>query len=474
MLDFNSSHAIGEQAILSAARQKRAERVSAFFCRREATTPKREATTHGDRGRSGAPALNAIFLPLACGYLLSYLFRTINGPLADELIGRFRLDAATLGVLTSIYFLAFSFAAIPIGVALDRFGPRQVQGWLMIVAAVGALVFAFAPGIPWLFVGRGLIGLGVAGGLMAGLKAHALWVSPRYLPLANGGLVMFGGFGAIASTMPVGLIDAALGWRGTFVVLAVFSATVAIAIFALVPGLPRPGRRVHWRDALDGFGNSFCDWRFLRIAPLSASVVGTAFAIHGLWAARWLTDIDRLGPSDVLRGLLALGVGLTIGALLIGAAAVWLRGEGIGESTIFVGFCLAFIALQLVLQLNVAVPTALLWGAIGGFGGITVLSYTILDGMFDPSVVGRANSALNVLHLTTAWIVQAGMGIIIAKWPVDQSGHYPVAAYRAALVLPLAMQAGGLIWFLVSFRFGVNLTVPPPAAKPETPRVVPN
>jgi MFS family permease len=127
-----------------------------------------------------------------------------------------RLDAASLGVLTSIYFLAFAFAAIPIGVALDRFGPRQVQGWLMIVAAIGALVFASATGIPWLIVGRGLIGLGVAGGLMAGLKAHALWVSPRYLPLANGGLVMFGGFGAIASMMPIGLIDAALGWRGTY------------------------------------------------------------------------------------------------------------------------------------------------------------------------------------------------------------------------------------------------------------------
>ena len=159
-----------------------------------------------------SPALRTIFLPLACGYLLSYVFRTINGPLAEELIEQFGLDAGSLGILTSTYFLAFSLAAIPLGVALDAFGPRRVQGWLMIVAAIGALVFAFAPGMPLLIVGRAVIGLGVSGGLMAGLKAHALWISPRYLPLANGGLVMFGGFGAIAATMPMNLIDLTLGW----------------------------------------------------------------------------------------------------------------------------------------------------------------------------------------------------------------------------------------------------------------------
>ena len=76
-----------------------------------------------------------------------------------------------------MYFLAFAVSAIPIGVALDALGPRRVQASLMSVAAVGAIVFALAPAAPILIIGRFLIGLGVAGGLMAGLKAHALWVT---------------------------------------------------------------------------------------------------------------------------------------------------------------------------------------------------------------------------------------------------------------------------------------------------------
>ena len=404
--------------------------------------------THAATAERVGPALPMVFLPLACGYLLSYVFRTINGTLADELIHRFRLDARSLGLLTSIYFLAFALSAIPIGLALDAFGPRAVQACLMTVAAVGALVFALAPSEPCLVIGRALIGLGVAGGLMAGLKAHAMWVSPRYLPLANGGLVMFGGLGAIAATLPVGVIDSLVGWRGTFLVLSVVSMAIAISVFICVPGHSVIGERLIDRRIMRGFLNSITDRRFLRIAPLSASVIGTAFAMHGLWAARWLTDVDRLNPEGVLDGLLAMGVGLTLGAFVIGAATTWLTRLGLSETKIFGGFCSIFIALQLALQLNAAIPFVVIWGLIGACGSMTVLSYSILDEMFHPTFVGRTNSALNVLHLTTAWFVQAGMGVIVAHWPTLSPGHYPMMAYRIAFILPLFLQVVGLVWFL--------------------------
>ena len=284
---------------------------------------------------------------------------------------------------------------------------------------------------------------------MAGLKAHALWVSPRHLPLANGGLVMFGGLGAIAATRPIGVVDSLIGWRSTFVALAAISLMIAISVFIWVPrhsasDEPPTGNRI-----MAGFFDSIVDGRFLRIAPLSASVVGTAFAVHGLWAARWLTDVDRLKPGGVLDGLLAMGVGLTFGALIIGAAATYLTRLGLSETKIFCGFCVVFIVLQIAIQMNAALPLELLWGMMGACGGMTVLSYSLLDKLFHPTVVGRANSALNVLHLATAWFVQAGMGIVVARWPASSPGHYPVIAYRTAFILPLFLQVVGLAWFLV-------------------------
>ena len=191
-----------------------------------------------------------------------------------------------------------------------------------------------------------------------------------------------------------------------------------------------------------------------RVAPLSASVVGTSFAVHGLWAARWLRDVDRFAPDDVLDGLLAMGAGLTVGSLAIGLAAVGLAKLRVSSTKSFGWFCAAFIGLQVAVQLNLPLSQCVLWGAVGAFGCMGVLSYSILDSMFPAALVGRANSALNVLHLTAAWAVQAGMGAIIARWAAGQGGHYPILAYRAAFAMPLVMQIAALAWFVLSPQVG--------------------
>ena len=133
--------------------------------------------------------------------------------------------------------------------------------------------------------------------------------------------------------------------------------------------------------------------------------------------------MDGQGGQQLLHELLAMGVGLTLGALVIGVATTWLRNRGVGEATVFSGFCITFIVLQVVLLLHVALPAAVMWGLIGGFGGMPVLSYSILDTMFPSERVGRANSALNVLHLTTAWLARLrGFAGFSVRHPLQING----------------------------------------------------
>ena len=91
-----------------------------------------------------------------------------------------------------------------------------------------------------------------------------------------------------------------------------------------------------------------------------------------------------------------MGIGLTLGSLAIGVAAVSLAKLHVSCTKAFGWFCAAFIALQAVVQLNLPLPQCALWGAVGAFGCMGVLSYSILDSMFPAALVGRANSALNV------------------------------------------------------------------------------
>src|SRR5712664_3763854 len=111
------------------------------------------------------PALT-VFCPFAAGYFLSFFFRNVNAIISKDLAGEFALAPSDLGFLTSMYLLAFAAFQLPLGVLLDRYGPRRVVAALFCVAAAGALTFALARDFAMLSVGRALIGLGVSGGLM--------------------------------------------------------------------------------------------------------------------------------------------------------------------------------------------------------------------------------------------------------------------------------------------------------------------
>ena len=78
------------------------------------------------------------------GYFLSFFFRHVTAVISKDLTGEFALTPADLGFLTSMYLLTFAAFQLPLGVLLDRYGPRRVVAALMCSAAIGALVFALA------------------------------------------------------------------------------------------------------------------------------------------------------------------------------------------------------------------------------------------------------------------------------------------------------------------------------------------
>jgi MFS family permease len=167
-----------------------------------------------------------VFIPFALGYFLSYLYRTVNAIIAPDLVRDIGLDPASLGLLTSAYLLAFGLFQLPLGLLLDRFGPRRVEATLLLIAAAAALIFSQATSLTGLVVGRALIGLGVSACLMAAFKSFALWFPPERLPLANAIQMISGGLGAMAATTPVEAALKLTDWRGLFLFFALLTLTV--------------------------------------------------------------------------------------------------------------------------------------------------------------------------------------------------------------------------------------------------------
>jgi MFS family permease len=388
----------------------------------------------------------SVFLPFAAGYFLSYLFRTINASISPALASEFGLGAAETGLLASVYFLVFAGAQIPIGVLLDRYGPRRVQSTLLIIAVGGATLFGTADSFAGLLIGRAMIGLGVAASLMAGLKAAVTWFPRERIALVNGCMIMLGSLGAVAATGPTDHLLNWLGWRGLFEFLTIATvATAALVYFATPEDNVGPAHAAG-TEKPPTLGSIFLDMRFLRIAPLSATCIGSSWALQSLWAAPWLTDVEGLDRASLMRQLFTMAVGICVGALLLGMLADRLRKKGIPTEMLLAAVGGLFVLAELALILRIPLPSVLPWTVISVTGAGTVLSYAIIADYFPKEIAARANGALNVFHFSWAFVMQYGIGLIVAAWASEQ-GHYPMTAYQTAFTAGLVFQTAALMWF---------------------------
>ncbi|MCU0559994.1 MAG: MFS transporter [Desulfobacterales bacterium] len=393
-----------------------------------------------------------VFFPFALGYFLSLLFRVVNSVIAPDLVSGLGLGPSELGLLTATYFVTFAAFQLPLGVLLDRFGPRMVQACLLLFAAAGALVFSQAQGIAGLAVGRALVGLGVSSCLMAAFKAFTLWFPRGQWPRVNGFQLAAGGLGAMAATAPVQAALSLTDWRGIFVLLAALAGFAAAAVFWVVPEKKTAAAASCARDQFKGVARVFTSRVFWRVTPLVTASQATFMSIQSLWAGPWLRDSAGLDRSAVAAVLMWLAAAMAVGYILLGALAERLNRRGIKPETTSVAGMSAFIVVQALIVVHPgqwSLPLWLLFGAVGTTG---VIAYAGLSQSFPVELAGRVNTALNLVVFVAAFAAQWGIGAVIALWPVSPSGAFAIRGYQAAFGLMIALQLAALAWYAAAGR----------------------
>lgn len=377
---------------------------------------------------------------LCAGYVLSMFYRTSIGVIGDELARAMALSAAALGTLGGIYFLVFAAAQIPLGIALDRYGPRRVNASMLLIAALGALVFAAADGFAVLALGRGLIGLGCAAGLMGALVAFARWFPPRRFSAMAGFMLAVGGLGSLVSTTPLALGAAWLGWRGAFVLAAGVTVAAAALTLACVrdapPGAPAAaGRRETLGETIRGVGTVLRNRQLHLLLPLNACAYSAIMALLALWGAPYLAHVHGLDAVGAAEIMMAMAVALMLGSLSYG----WLGARiGANKTVVLAGAaatCVIYAALAAGLVAGPAAAAVALC-LIGLLGGYAALMLSHIRALFPDRLVGRGLTTANLFNFGGSGVIQAASGWIVGRWPKAGDAHSPDA--YAALFLFLA------------------------------------
>ena len=400
------------------------------------------------QARPSTWSIAALVWPFGLAYALSYALRTINAVLSPAFVEELGLSAGALGLLTSAYLVAFAAMQLPVGLLLDRYGPRRVEGSLLLLAWLGCMLSALAESFWLLWLGRALIGMGVSACLMASYKAYRLAL-PMSLqaPLASTMLVI-GSFGALCATLPVEWALGWLSWREIFWLLSVcFGLAWAAIVFGLppVPAPEQPTARL-WADARAGLVTVMTHPEFRRLMPFGLITYGGLLAMHGLWMGPWFRVVEGQSPADAALGIFII-TATVMGSHLLTA---WLASRAADGGWSLEGLMrmglLAMASMSALAVLGAWPHPWLGWMLVFLAGGTTTLSYTRFAQSFPDQLSGRATTSFNFLIFLGAFLVQWGVGLLIDGF--EAWGLLGPQAMRAGVGVWVLGQVAALLWLI--------------------------
>lgn len=365
--------------------------------------------------------------------------------LGPRLVEEFGLSAAQLGLLTGAYFASFVLMQLPLGMALDRYGPRRVDGALLALAGVGALVFAKASGFEGLLAGRVLAGIGVSAAMMGTMQAFSLWYPRERLGLLLALAFSVGGIGMLATSFPLEYALRAMSWRDIFLVLAAGSVMLS-AVFALwVPERTAAAKPASMSAQLAGLATIARDPGFRRAAAAIAANQFAVYTLLNLWMATWLRDIAGYSRVEVAWMLAMLAVPMMAGYLVSGPLGDRVARRGRSEVPVLAAMLAGTLASLTPIALGVTAGVPVYWALLIFFGAGATLAHTIAMRRFPVEMAGRVNTLLNMGGFSAMFIGQWGFGVVLGLWPASATGYAPEGYFAAIAVLWLAL-AAALSW----------------------------
>jgi MFS family permease len=374
-------------------------------------------------------------------YMVSQFFRNSVGVIGPDLAKEFELTAGELSWLSSIFFLAFAAAQIPLGVAIDRWGPRAAILATASVALLGSAVFAFAPGYAGLLLGRVLIGLGCSSFYMAALAIYAREFPPKRFGALTGMQLGVGTIGTLLATSPLAWAAGQFGWRGAFWGVAAISAAMTGLVFLFVhesaeARLARVARAESLSEGVRGVWRATKAKDFWTLFYMQLVTYSPFATLLGLWGAPWLKQVH--GVESTARGhlLFVLALAQAVGLFLWGASDRLFKSykrPAILSVLAASGLLLAAAGTNL--------SEAWLWPFLAAFGFAAAGAPLVTahgKTLFPPDLTARGLTLLNIGTIGGVWAQNTLTGFVMDRFPAQLTAEgrvYPADAYRTIFAL---------------------------------------
>jgi predicted MFS family arabinose efflux permease len=366
-------------------------------------------------------------------YAYQYVLRVMPNIMLHDIMQQFSIDTATFGQFSGVYYIGYSLMHLPIGIMLDRFGPRKIMSGCIILMVLGLSPLLFATHWIYPIIGRFLIGLGSSAAILGLFKIIRMAFKEHQFPRMLSLSVTIGLIGAIYGGGPVHYMREALGYEAVVYLFAAAGLVLALTTYWIVPNIQSAPGRTILSDVKEVLSNTKVVWSCifagLMVGPLEgfADVWGTAFLKQGYG----LDGAIAAGlPSMIYIGMCFGSPILSLMAEKIGSYLLTIIGAGIIMTVSFI-LLLTCPLTASFLSLNFV--------GVGVCCAYQILAIYKASTYVREQVAGLSTAVANMIIMTFGYVFHTIMGGIINAMGGPTTSQ---ALFYGVWVIPIALCLG--------------------------------
>jgi sugar phosphate permease len=394
-----------------------------------------------------------IFLVLALAYFFVYFHRLSLSVVANDLMQDFHASAGVMGLLGSVYFYCYAVMQFPAGLLSDSLGPRKTVTSFLLLAAVGSLLFGFAPTINMAFIGRVMVGFGVSMVFIPTMKILSQWFRTREFALMAGILNAVGGLGVMAATWLLALMTRHFGWRLSFELIGIITFLLVALVWLIVRdhpadrGWPSLAEIDHQGEGTapvtakiglwEGAGQVVSEKYFWPVAIWFFFDCGIFFGFGALWSGPYLMHVYGLSRAEAGAILSMIAWGMIFGSPLLG----FLSERIVHSRKKVLMVCMSVLTVEFFILFiyPVGLPRAALYVIFFLFSfcssAVVVIGFTTTKELFPAAITGTSVGTVNLFPFFGGAIFMPLLGKVLDAYPKTAAGGYALEAYTKLLLI---------------------------------------
>ncbi|MCS5709975.1 MFS transporter [Candidatus Berkiella aquae] len=384
-------------------------------------------------------------------YAYQYILRVLPNIMMVDILEKFHIDAAIFGQYSGLYYIGYAGMHIPVGIMLDRYGPKRVLPVCMILTVMGLLPLLFAQ--HWIYpaLGRLIIGMGSSAAILGVFKIIRMSFPEERFTLFLGFSVTIGLLGAIYGGQPVNALMHLFGWESVLQVIILLGIVMAVATFFIVPSQPIDKTQESWLASVKAV---LSNPQIMLVCFLAGLMVGPLEGFADVWGKEYLKSAYHLSEQVAASLPSLIFLGMCFGSPILS----WVT----AKTKAYYGFIIIsglVMGAAFIWLLTGDVPVtwlAALFVIVGVFCAYQILAIYLASTFVGERLVGLTTACANMIIMTFGYVFHSAIGkIMSARWEgrfnAEGVPYYDASAYTQGLmVIPAGLILASMGYMLLA------------------------